>query len=144
MVWHWWKRSVSTVWRGNQWASAQTWCNSGLATESRHPWVPLPVPFSFFNVILSLCTPKGLPSAQTNILCSGREGEIEAEEEKVKWVTTGCLEMSSWRRKLFFQAYWWIMFHFLLSSPLPPLLSSPLLSSLQSGLSTWDFPVNRF
>lgn len=36
----------------------------------------------FFNVILSLCTPKGLPSAQTDILCSEGEGEIE--EEKVK------------------------------------------------------------
>lgn len=37
----------------------------------------------FFNVILSLCTSKGLTSAQTDILCLGREGEIE-EEEKVK------------------------------------------------------------
>lgn len=65
-------------------------------------WVPLPASFSFFNVILSLCTLKDLPSAQTDILCSGKEGQIVEEEEKVKWVTTGCLKMSRKRRKLFF------------------------------------------
>lgn len=131
MVWCWWKGSVSTVWRGNQWASAPAWCHCDQATESQHPWVPLPPPFPFSNVILSLCTLKGLTSAQTDILCSGREGE---REEKVKWVTTGYLEMSSWRWKLFF------LFLLMDNVLFPPLLSSPL----QSGLSTWDFPVDWF
>jgi len=138
MVWYY---SVITVWWGNQQASAPTWCHPSQATESRHLWVPLPVPFTVLNVILSLCPLKGLTSAQTDILCLGREGEIEGEE-KVTWVTIGCLEMSSWRWKLFV-----LMDN--VSFPAP--FSSPLLypsvrainkgfsspSVLRSFMSTW-------
>lgn len=60
-------------------ASAPTLCHSSRATEYYLPWAPLS--FSFFNVILSLCPLKGLTSAQTDILCSGREGAIEGGEE---------------------------------------------------------------
>lgn len=70
----------------------------------------------FFNIVLSLCPSKALTSAQTDILCSGRQGEMEGEVEKVMWVITECLEMSSWRWKLF-----------VVVGNISPLLSSPLL-----------------
>lgn len=69
--------------------------------------------FFFFYAIVLLCTPKLLPSAQTDISVIQRRVE---RTEKVKWLT-GCLEMLE-SETLYFFFCWQIMFLFF------PLLSS--------------------
>lgn len=79
--------------------------------------------FFFFHTIVSLCTPKLLPSAQTDISVIRRRVE---RTEKVKWLT-GCLENAG---------KWNFIFLFLLADNVPLLFLSSPARTISLGFSS--------